>query len=224
MEKMGKEELKKLISSRIRELNSKCGLSGRKLARAIGVPYNTLVFVLRGERLPGVETARVIADYYAVPLDYLLGRCDEDTARAILNSFPECFMELRKAAYEDYVGVQRIIAPNETKGKPGKRDLPFPYNILALVDPEFEGGKMSDDYIDRLWDAWVKQKPRYAEFLEAYYESGYTLNDIASKYGISKQRAHQMVVNGVKALRALYALEPVPEKTRKKIGRNKEKC
>lgn len=221
MDRIRRSELKRRISFRIRELNSRCGVSGRALARGTGIPYDTIIKAVRGTILPSIESVIAIADYYAVPLDYLLARCDEETANHILNNFPECFMELRRASYEDYLEARKNVFSPQADGKPGKRDIPFPYNLLALIDPKTDFGKITEDHLERLWLAWDRQKPQYAKFLEDYYARGCTLNDIAQKNGVSKQSVQFTIKRAINALRFLYGIEDEGEKVM--VGRNGKK-
>lgn len=59
-----------------------------ELAQAVGLSYSTISMYERGERKPDFETLEVIADYFNVTMDYLLGSEQKETALNIKNILP----------------------------------------------------------------------------------------------------------------------------------------
>lgn len=55
-------------------LRKECGLSQQKLASDIGLARNTICQYESGNRVPDVSTLVLLADYFGVSTDYLLGR------------------------------------------------------------------------------------------------------------------------------------------------------
>lgn len=62
--------------SRIKDLREQRGISMRKVAEEIGIPYTTYVNYEKGDREPNSEMLIVLANYFKVSIDYLLGRTD----------------------------------------------------------------------------------------------------------------------------------------------------
>lgn len=58
----------------LRELRSQKGITLQELAKSCGLSTRTMIRYEQGERLPDIETAKIIADYFDVSLDYLVGR------------------------------------------------------------------------------------------------------------------------------------------------------
>ena len=68
-------EMKKAIGGRIRRLRLAAGLSQPELAAALGLSSrSTIAGIETGADRPGIELMIAIADYFKVPMDWLLGR------------------------------------------------------------------------------------------------------------------------------------------------------
>lgn len=69
-----------VMAARLRELREKHTRPIRSRAitsELMGLQKSTLAKFERGERIPRADTLRLIADYYGVSTDYILGRTDE---------------------------------------------------------------------------------------------------------------------------------------------------
>lgn len=64
------------FSERLRLLRTQKGLSQMEFAKQIGVSKSSVNMYERGEREPGLETLELLADYFNVDMDYLLGKSD----------------------------------------------------------------------------------------------------------------------------------------------------
>lgn len=64
------------FSTRLRSLRLEAALSQSELSKMIGVSKSSINMYERGEREPGFETLEIIADYFNVDMDYLLGKSD----------------------------------------------------------------------------------------------------------------------------------------------------
>ena len=62
---------------RLKELRKSRKISQVKLAMDLNMNQNTISRYETGEREPGVTELILLADYFDVSLDYLLGRTDE---------------------------------------------------------------------------------------------------------------------------------------------------
>lgn len=63
-----------LFPSRLRALREERGVSQATLALALGVSKSTIGLYETGDTLPDVQTADMVADYFKISVDYLLGR------------------------------------------------------------------------------------------------------------------------------------------------------
>lgn len=62
------------IQNRIAVLRAERGLSRGQLAEALGINYQTVGYLERGEYNPSLELAFRIAEYFALPLDAVFSR------------------------------------------------------------------------------------------------------------------------------------------------------
>lgn len=66
--------MKILIAERIRELMKEEGLNQLRLAEKIGVKQNTISAWLLEKKEPCITSLWLLADYFNVSIDYLIGR------------------------------------------------------------------------------------------------------------------------------------------------------
>mgnify|MGYP000869190585 CR=1 FL=1 len=71
-----KTNVKSHFKKRFAELRAKSGLSQSKLGKALSLSPATIGYYENGDRLPDIETAARIAEYFNVSADYLLGLSD----------------------------------------------------------------------------------------------------------------------------------------------------
>ena len=65
-----------LFVKRLRELMKEQNLNQVKLAEKIGLKQNTISAWLRGKKEPCITSLWLLADYFEVDLDFLVGRKD----------------------------------------------------------------------------------------------------------------------------------------------------
>ena len=63
-----------LVAQRIKELMSEQHLNQVQLAQKIGLKQNTISAWLLGKKEPCISSLWVLADYFDVDIDYLVGR------------------------------------------------------------------------------------------------------------------------------------------------------
>lgn len=66
--------MKILVADRIRELMHEHSLNQVMLSRDIGLKQNTISMWLSGKKLPNITSLWILADYFNVDIDYLVGR------------------------------------------------------------------------------------------------------------------------------------------------------
>lgn len=62
---------------RLKRLKKRDGVSQMQLIADLHVSKRAMIYYEQGERLPPLETAAAIAEYFNVSLDYLVGRSDD---------------------------------------------------------------------------------------------------------------------------------------------------
>ena len=65
------------VAERIRELMKEYGLNQVRLAEKIGVKQNTISAWVLGKKEPCIYSLWLLADYFDIDIDYLVGRKDD---------------------------------------------------------------------------------------------------------------------------------------------------
>ena len=68
--------MKIIVVERIRELMKENGLNQVRLAEKVGIKQNTISSWLNGKKEPSITSLWLLADYFDVDVDYLIGRKD----------------------------------------------------------------------------------------------------------------------------------------------------
>ncbi|HIW04209.1 MAG TPA: helix-turn-helix domain-containing protein [Firmicutes bacterium] len=68
--------MKILVADRVRELMKEHGLNQVRLAEKVGLKQNTISAWLCGKKEPSITSLWLLADYFDVEIDYIVGRKD----------------------------------------------------------------------------------------------------------------------------------------------------
>lgn len=102
-----------LLGLRIKELRKEKGLRQSELATTLHVSQQAVGSWETGRTVPGADTLNVLADYFNVTTDYLLGRPekkDDDTRTADIKDDDVIFTyEGRQIPKEDLELIRRIM-------------------------------------------------------------------------------------------------------------------
>ena len=83
------------LGPQIRELRKSHGLKAEQIADVLGVNRRTFVYYESGEREPTVEQLVLLADYFDVSVDYLVGRTPVKSGMAEPNkTFVQALLEV----------------------------------------------------------------------------------------------------------------------------------
>lgn len=200
------------------ELVKKSGASRKTLATATGVSEAAINQYLRGVTAPGYANILKLADFFAVPLDLLAGRCDEETARGVLDNYSAYFMRLRRAPYEAYLRCRRPMPA--ILGF----EAPWPYNLLDDIFNEQWSDVLTQDQLDGLNKALTMLTEREQQVIDAYYKRGLNLEEAGREQNVTRERIRQISAKAVRKLRhparkslILYGLEMSEEMS--EVGR-----
>ena len=167
-----------------------------ELSNATGISRASMQHYLNGEA-PSIRALIKLADYFAVPLDYLTGRCNKETAEEIQRDYKSTFHHLQFAAYEKYLEIHQFKKDLEiSKGY----DVPWPYNLLNRLFGNWIV-LVNEDQLDGLEFALNTLPDRRREAVKLYYCEGLTLQGVGEQLGFSKERARQLIQEAVRALR-----------------------
>ena len=97
------------FSNILKELRAEKGLTQIELASALGITRSRLSMYETGDREPDFETLELIADYFNIDIDYLLGRTEKTTRLLDRFSLPEDKTEEAKAGDELSPAARELI-------------------------------------------------------------------------------------------------------------------
>ena len=98
------------FSERLRQLRTARDLSQMEFSKQIGISKSSVNMYERGEREPGLETLELIADYFNVDMDYLLGKSDV-VNKSAWSSFPTNIIPLPTMRKLPLIGAIACGAP-----------------------------------------------------------------------------------------------------------------
>ena len=96
------------IGKYLKQLREKEGISIRELAKKIGISHNTMAAYDRESILPSIENAYIVAEYFSVPIEYLI------KGEKILSQFNDAtllslFAEVDEMGREDKTIVKKYL-------------------------------------------------------------------------------------------------------------------
>lgn len=187
---------KKWTGEILAELVERTGAGQKKIAEAMGISSQSLKLYING-RTPPFEKCILLADFFAVPLDFLCGRCDKETAEKLLSDYSNTYEKLRRAEYETVLfrkEPEYILIP---KGY----IAPWPYNLLDDIFQEPFDKPINDDQMEGLTAALNMLNPRERNALLLRYSQGKSLNEIAEEFKVTRERVRQIIAKAVRKLR-----------------------
>ena len=162
----------------------------------VGISCQSLNKYCRGYSTPGTSALVSLADYFAVPVDFLLGRCTPEEEANLLRHYRESFNLLRRAPWEAYLRTKK-----QTGAIAEGYDAPWPYNLLDEIGLDAWPDVLTEDQELGLNQALDMLPEREQTFVRMYYQRGKSLKEIARLANLSNERARQIVARGVRKLR-----------------------
>lgn len=185
-------------SERLNALIDRAGLSQPQVALATDISLATIHAYCMGRINPSLSSLITMADFFAVPLDYLCGRCTEEQAQAILDNYNENFMALRRAPYESYLVSGRKPL---TAGRYGEYEAPWPYNLVDAIVGKPIDWVLTQDHLDALDYAMNTLSERERKAVLLYYRRGMNLEDVSREFNVTRERIRQIIFKAIKRMR-----------------------
>lgn len=180
----------------LKELMAGANVTAENLANAVNCSPATIHAILRGGLKPSLELTISIADFFALPMDFLCGRLSEEKAQKMLDNYGAYFMLLRRAPYESYLfgkHLDRLSLKNKVVE-------PWPYNLLSAAYTEWSDilTKEQEEGLDFVLNLLPEQQRSY---LLLHFQEGMTLRAIQKKVQTGSVEHVRIEVQ-----KALYAL------------------
>lgn len=189
---------KKCNLSRIRDLLNASGMTVHQFCDDAGIGVATYEQTMSGRYSPSIDFIWNVADYFAVPIDYLIGRTDMDFSGA---QYSKIFEEFRKNAYEKSMFSRR---PAGFPHIPDGHEAPWPYNLINDIFEEEVRWIATDDQLDGLNYVIRLLSKKEAETIYDIYKESKTLNEIAGKFKVTKERVRQIYAKALRKLRSYH--------------------
>lgn len=172
------------------------GMTEHHVAEASEIGYPALRNYLKGVNTPSLGKLAALADLFAVPLDYISGRCTKEESDAIEESFKDNFMILRRKSYEEIAFIR-----GEKMNIPNGYDAPWPYNLLDDILGVPFNHMLTEDEENGLNVCLDMLSPREKKIILAYYKDGMTLAAIGKDQNVTMERIRQIQAKGIRKLR-----------------------
>jgi len=175
--------------TRLKNIREMLGLPIHAVAEATGLGVSSIVNYERSKTLPGTPALLTFADFYRVPVDYLLGRTD------MLGDPSAAFLEARKEAYEKWLigGRAQIRAANYQP--------PYPYNLLIAITGEEPEEMLTEDHLNGLEHAISTLSEREQKMIRLYFQEEKSLEDVGREMNVTRERVRQVIAKGERKLR-----------------------
>ena len=138
---------------RLKQVRVSRGLSMRECSRLLNLPYTTYVNYEKGFREPNSEILILLANFFGVTIDYLIGRSDNPIAPAADNIIPMPKMKTVPLLGTIACG-EPILAAENLEG-----DVAMPENVHADFALRCKGDSMINA---RIYDGdvvYIRQQP-----------------------------------------------------------------
>lgn len=177
-------------------LMNKSGVTTKQIAEITGMSLATANQWRQGYLQPSLRAAMLLADFFAVPMDYLVGRCDLETAKEIEQNYAFHFKQLRTDAFELYL---------KTGHKTNEYDCEiiatYPYNMLEDLFGEPWTAELNPLQENGLKKALSTLTDREKNFLFLYYNDELNLEAIGGRFGLTRERVRQIVHKALRKMR-----------------------
>ena len=172
------------------------GVSSNKIAELLGVSLSSVKFWREGKLIPSVSNLMKLADFFAVPMDYLCDRCDIELAKAIQTDYKARFRELRTDAYDMYltVGPPKLTFDSNVIAV-------WPYNLLEAIFQE-PWEKPLNHFQEKGLE-WVLDSltERQKSSVISYFRDEETLESIGKNEGLTRERIRQIIAKSLRLMR-----------------------
>ena len=183
--------------ARLNELIHRAHTTRKNVADLTGITESVLHNYIRNVTKPDIDRLISLANVFAVPLDFLCGRCDEETSHKILDNYEEMYTAIRIKDYEGWLSSKGGAPLDIAKGFVA----PWPYNLLDDIFREPFDHLMSDDEMDGLMESIKSLTPKEQMAIDNYYRKGMLLDEVGAAFGVKRERARQIIAKGVRKLR-----------------------
>lgn len=183
-----------MTKNRLKLLRNTLCLSQNEVAIKSGVSYAAYRNYEEGRSLPSYSNLILLSDFFAVSVDYLIGRNDEINTE----KYGKMYADLREEAYEKYLRSHTVHSKGAMYAS-----AEYPYNLLESI---YCGIKypfttiLSFDQKKGLKWALNTLTEKQIKVIKKRFKYGKTLEEVSVEMGVTRERVRQIEA---KALRTL---------------------
>lgn len=175
-------------------------LTNKQIAKAINIEYSTMINYIEGRSCPNITNLIKIADYFAVPIDFLTSRCDIQQAHNVLDDYSKNFMILRRAPYEQYLEGRSKFPEYYDINNNYEGESPWPYNLMDILMGEPIDWIMTDKNMAGLDQAISTLNKNQQICIYLYFKNNMTLAAIGKRLDRTIERIRQILKNAIHIL------------------------
>ena len=184
----------------LQTLMDAANLTGPDLVRALDVSLASVNHWMEGKFQPSLDTVFKMAEFFAVPMDYLCGRLTPEQYDDIVKNYDKKFMELRRAPWEKYISTGRKDRDLERVSDYTSYEAPYPYNLLEDIFSEWND-LLNADQEKGFKIALSELTEREQLCIKLYYEEGKTLDEVGAMCSVTRERVRQIIAKALRKLR-----------------------
>ena len=205
------DETTKFDPTVFKQLMKKSHMGITETAQALNITQKTLRMYLDGQTQPSLGAVIRMSDFYAVPIDVLLGRCTQEQFDNVISNYEESFMTLRRMSFEKYLcAIHKKSEKNHFHNCKQKNELPYPYNLISAIrGDEPIDFPLNQNNINALNDALAGLYEREELVLKKHYKQGLSLAEIAEFYNVTRERIRQIIKSALRKLGQPETLTPI---------------
>lgn len=183
-------------STNLQKLIDESGTTVAMVAKQCGFTFHQLQKYLREETCPSVIALCKLADVFAVPLDYLVGRCSEKEAETFFKTWKGSYGDLQRIRYEDLL-LQRIEGFEIPQGY----DLPWPYNLYEKIFSKPCDHVLSLDELDGIEYVLDDIPDNLEQILRMHYQDYIPCAGIGRKLKFHRETIRAKISDAIRLIR-----------------------
>ena len=167
-----------------------------ELSDGTGIKLGSLHQYQYGKACPSLYTAVKIADYFRVPVDFLLGRCTVNECGEIFGHYADYFKELRDAALDAYL----INKYAQDDSMTTQTVSVYPFNLMEAIlwSDHNECIEFCEDGLEA---ALAHLNERERALVDLRYRKEMTLDEISEEVQLGRERVRQIIAKACRKLR-----------------------
>jgi transcriptional regulator with XRE-family HTH domain len=107
-----------IFGERLKDLRLKNEMTQEELGKIVGMKKSNISKYERGDLEPGLETVKIFAEYFKVPVDYLLGRITSPSSPS-LKEAPNQYITQKGDVFD----IDELLANGKIRLKSGNKEL-----------------------------------------------------------------------------------------------------